>query len=63
MSISGVVPQFQSYLYLQCRLKYINSIRQEMRQERIIRLKERGLQHGENKREKDSDLTKTDDFV
>ena len=41
----------------------IKNIEQEIRQERIIRLKERGLQHGENKKEKDTDLTKTDEFV
>lgn len=47
---------------VQASVVRLKNIEQEMRQERIIRLKERGLQHGENKKGKDTDLTKTDDF-
>ena len=47
---------------VQASVVRLKNIEQEMRQERIIRLKERGLQHGENKKGKDTDLTKTNDF-
>ena len=48
---------------VQATVVRLKNIEQKMRHERIIRLKERGLQHGENKKEKDTDLTKTNDFV